>query len=122
MELIIIQISQWVQLGVVLLLLLIAYKIIRSLRFSSQTVNQRIIKHGSEAKAKVLSAEPTTDPQHAGRQIKLLLQVEPERGRNFIVEIFTPDDDHSESLHSGSIVRVMYNPINRQQVVLIDKQ
>ncbi|NIJ55008.1 hypothetical protein [Dyadobacter arcticus] len=119
MELIIIQISYLVQAGVVLLLLIIAFKIIKALKSAPQTVAQRILKHGSEARAKVLSTEHVPGLQD---QIKLLLQVEPKSGRNFVVEIVanTQDNDVIE-LHCGSTVSVMYNPINRQQVVLTGK-
>ncbi|TLV03364.1 hypothetical protein [Dyadobacter luticola] len=118
MELIIIQISYLVQAGAVFLLLLIGYKTIRAISSPAQSMTQRILKHGSKAKAKVLSAEPSASTQ-GDNKIKLLLQVEPERGRNFIVEIFT--DEYSKNLHPGSTVTVMYNPINHEQVVLADK-
>ncbi|MCE6991025.1 hypothetical protein [Dyadobacter sp. CY323] len=119
MELIIIKISYLVQGGIVLLILMIAYKAIKALMFSQRMVAKRLLKYGSKAQAKVLSIEKVADERNGKANVKLLLQVEPELGRSFVAEILTSiDASRFNILQTGGMVSVMYNPVNREQVVL----
>jgi hypothetical protein len=119
MELIIIKISYLVQGGIILLIFIIAYKAIKALASSRRLVAKRLLKYGSKAQAKVLSIEKVADERNGKARVKLLLQVEPEMGRSFVAEIYTSmDDTRFNILQAGGTVSVMYNPDNREQVIL----
>ena len=71
------------------------------------------------SKAIVLSWENTGVLINNRPEIKLQVQVIPERGRNFVVEIkdtFSPED--TLNVHTGSTIQVKYNSANTREIFL----
>jgi len=73
-----------------------------------------------KAKAIILNIEKTALSTSQRQQVKMQVQVMPERGRNFVTEIkelLTWAD--FDALKSGTIVSVFYNPVTMKEVTLI---
>lgn len=73
-----------------------------------------------KAKAIILNIEKTALTTSQRQQVKMQVQVMPERGRNFVTEIkelLTWAD--FDALKSGTIVSVFYNPVTMKEVTLI---
>jgi hypothetical protein len=74
------------------------------------------------SKAIVLSVERTGALINNQPQVKIQLQVTPEKRRNFVTEvkkILSPAD--VAAIRAGSIIRVKYNPVNTKEISLIDE-
>jgi hypothetical protein len=73
------------------------------------------------SKAIVLSIEQTGFLVNDLPQISLLLQVFPEKGRNFVTQIKkTGSPDTIATIHAGSIIKVRYNTANTKEAFLIE--
>ena len=73
-----------------------------------------------ESMAVVLAMEETGVFMNQQPLIKLQMQVLPERGRNFVVEVREVMSAVDQAaIRSGSTVRVRYNPDNLKETVLI---
>jgi hypothetical protein len=73
-----------------------------------------------EAEAIVLKMEQTGLYTNKLPQVKLQMQVQPDKGRNFIAEINTVlSGIEAGSIKAGGIVRVKYNPVNYKELVLL---
>ena len=73
-----------------------------------------------EAHAVILHIEQTGRFSRQQAQVKLQMQVYPDRGRNFVAEckeLFSAYD--LAMLQNGCMVRVSYNPSNIKEVVLV---
>jgi len=73
-----------------------------------------------KAKAIILNIEKTALSTSQQQQVKMQVQVMPEKGRNFVTEIkelLTWSD--FDALKSGTIVSVFYNPVTMKDVTLI---
>ena len=69
------------------------------------------------SKAIVLSVENTGAMVNDQAQLKMQLQVLPDKGRNFVIELketVSPAD--SKDLRTGSTIRVKYNPANTKEI------
>jgi len=82
--------------------------------------HQKILANGIESEATVIDIGPTGLYVNNDPQVKVQIQVEPEKGRNFITEIkqSVPQVDFN-LLHSGSRIIVKYDPTYPKQVVLM---
>jgi len=96
--------------------------LIKTIRFFYQLFFRKVIKEqlnlkNSEAEAIVLGIYKTDSCINDQPQFKLLLQVLPDRGRNFITDtILLPDD---KKIDAGLKVKVWYNPANNKVIKLI---
>jgi len=80
-----------------------------------ESINKEVI-----SKAIILSAENTGHIINNSAQLKLQLQIIPEKGRNFVVEVkqaFTAADINI--IRTGSKVMVRYNPSNIKEIFLV---
>lgn len=82
--------------------------------------HRKIIISGIESEATVIHIGPTGHFINNSPQLKVQIQVQPEKGRNFITEIkqVVPLVDFN-LLHSGSRIIVRYDPTYPKQVVLM---
>jgi hypothetical protein len=85
--------------------------------------NQRhtkIINHGIESEATVLAIGPTGSYVNNLPQLKVQMQVEPKKGRNFVAEVkqVVPQVDFN-TLHSGTRIVVKYHPSHPKEVILV---
>jgi len=74
------------------------------------------------SKAIVLSVEKTGALINNQPQVKIQLQVTPEKRRNFVTEvkkILSPAD--VTAIRAGSTIRVKYNPVNIKEISLIQE-
>ncbi len=73
-----------------------------------------------EAEAIVLKMEQTGLYTNKLPQVKLQMQVLPDKGRNFIAEINTVlPGIEPDAIKAGGTVRVKYNPVNYKELVLL---
>jgi hypothetical protein len=83
-------------------------------------LKKRLMKEGMLADAVLLNLQQTGLYVNNLPQVKLLMQVHPKTGRNYITEVkevlSITDLAH---LHIGSTLQVKYNPVNVKQVVLV---
>ncbi len=94
----------------------------------SQLIQKKKIKNiqkkhsskGVEANAIILTMEETGLYTNKQPQVKLQVQVLPERGRNFVTEI-KPVLSLMEldTIKTGSMVTVLYNPSNTKEVSFV---
>jgi hypothetical protein len=72
--------------------------------------------NGVEAEAIVLKMEPTGLYINKKPQVRLQMQVQPDKGRNFVIEIDTvsPPD-----VKTGGMIRVKYNPRNYKELLFL---
>jgi len=80
--------------------------------------NKKPEHSGVIAEALVLKLEITGLYVNNQPQVKLQMQVQPDRGRNFIAEVNEVLYDLS-ALRAGSIVKVKYNPKNFKELILL---
>jgi hypothetical protein len=110
------------ELGVTFILVGLAIFVILT-SLIKKTKNQRhtkIIDHGIESEATVLAIGPTGSYINNLRQLKVQMQVEPEKGRNFVAEVkqVVPQVDFN-TLHSGTRIIVKYHPSHPKEVILL---
>ena len=82
--------------------------------------HQKILTNGIESEAIVIEVGPTGMYVNNAPQLKVQIQVEPQKGRNFTAEIkqVVPQVDF-HLLHSGSRIIVKYDPTYPGQAVLM---
>jgi len=91
-------------------------RFIYQLFFRNANKGQLDLKN-SEAEAIVLGIYRTNSNITDQPQFKLLLQVLPDKGRNFITDtIVLPDDP---KIDAGLRIKVWYNPVNNKVIKLI---
>lgn len=96
------------------LLLIAIRKYFRTSKIIQQT------KFQLEAKAVILAIELTGLVLQQQTQVKLQLQVLPEKGRNFVAEVKELFAIHElVVLQTGAAVKVRYNPANKRGIVLV---
>ena len=72
--------------------------------------------NGVEAEAIILKMEPTGLYVNKQPQVRLQMQVQPDKGRNFVIEI---DTLSPPAVKAGGMVRVKYNPRNYKELLLL---
>jgi hypothetical protein len=73
-----------------------------------------------EARAVVLAIEQTGLFMNRQPQVKMQMQVIPDKGRNFVAEVKQVLNSFDlEVIKTGSIVTVLYNPTNTKEVKLV---
>ena len=80
-------------------------------------VNRRLKRDGVEAEAVLLRIEPTRIKLNQQTKVKLLLDVRPLSGRNFVTharDVFDPED--LARLNVGSRLKVKYNPADIKEL------
>jgi hypothetical protein len=82
--------------------------------------HRRILNDGVESEATVLTIGPTGSYVNNLPELKVQMQVEPEKGRNFVTEIIqaVPQVDFNH-LHSGMRIVVKYHPAHPKEVILL---
>jgi len=89
-------------------------KIRRTLTYTN-TTDESII-----AKAIVLSIEQATATINSHAKMKILVQVMPEKGRNFVIELKeTLSAAELSAIRAGGTVSVKYNPGNTKEISLV---
>lgn len=110
------------ELGVtVILIALFLFVVFTSLAKKMQTKRHtKILNHGVESEATVLTIGPTGAYVNNLPQLKVQMQVEPLKGRNFVAEVkqAVPQVDFN-LLHSGTRIVVKYHPAHPKQVILM---
>lgn len=77
-------------------------------------------RNAVEAEAIVLKMEATGLYINKLPQVKLQVQVQPDLGRNFVAEISIVFSSHDqETVKTGGLVRVRYNPHNYRELLLV---
>jgi len=75
---------------------------------------------GIEANAIILTMEETGHYTNKQPQVKLQVQVLPEKGRNFVTEIKPVLSlIELDSIKTGTVVTVLYNPSNTKEVTFV---
>jgi hypothetical protein len=99
--------------------ILLLRMLFRSLFSQGNTKEQRS-RSQLEANAVILAIEITGLSINHQAQVKLQMQVLPEKGRNFVAEIkevFTVKE--LAALQAGHTMRVKYNPANTKEIALV---
>ena len=101
-----------------MLLLKIGFKKLTSQKLARQ------YNHGrQEAVAVVLKIELTSPSANRRKNVTLQMQVLPDKGRNFVVEMQELlDAKELAVLRTGASVKVKYNPANLKEIALIRNQ
>jgi hypothetical protein len=110
-------IATMMEAAIVVLLLAIVVVTVQVLRGQ---IRKRPMPERLEAKAIILSVEQTGLFMNHQPQVKVQIQVLPDRGRNFVAEVkqvFSFLD--LAQIRTGSTVTVKYNPSNIKEVVLV---
>jgi hypothetical protein len=117
----VIVIATVIEVTVVLLVLAILYAGSQLIQKKKITRTQK--KHSSkgiEANAIILTMEETGQYTNKQPQVKLQVQVLPERGRNFVTEIKPVLSlVELDSIKTGTMVTVLYNPSNIKEVSFV---
>ncbi len=117
----VIVIATVIEVTVVLLAFAILYVVSQLIQKKKITGNQK--KHsgkGIEASAIILTMEETGHYTNKQPQVKLQVQVLPERGRNFVTEIKPVLSlVELDSIKTGTVVTVLYNPSNTKEVSFV---
>ena len=120
MELIVIQIVGILEGAIIVVMFFAGWKLLKMLGKPKRMTVQEIEKNGVLAEAIVLNANETGLYINNLPQIKLQMQVQPDKGRNFVAEVqqVIPDTG-KEPLHSGSRIMVKFDPGNRKEVIVL---
>ncbi|MES2777644.1 MAG: hypothetical protein V4722_25930 [Bacteroidota bacterium] len=89
-------------------------------RFKKQKAKELLRKTGIEADAIILNMRQTGLYVNQQPQVSMQVQVQPDRGRNFVTEarqVFSPAE--LGFIHTGSKIRVRYNPENTKEIMLV---
>lgn len=120
MELIAIQIVGILEGAIVIMMLLAAWRLVKMLGRPRKMTLQEIAKNGTLAEAIVLDVNETGMIINDLPQVKLQMQVLPEKGRNFVAEVKQVLPNSLKTLlHSGSKIMVKYDPGNPREVVVL---
>lgn len=106
----------------IILLLVIFFMIGFTLRKrkTKRNASMHAEKGSIVAKAVVLSIEEATTTTAAQAKMKILVQVMPAKGRNFVIELKeTLSVTELSGIRTGVTVSVKYNPANTKDVKLI---
>ncbi len=110
------------ELGVTIILIaLFIFTLVTSIIKKMETKRHtKILNHGVESEATVLAIGPTGSYINNLPQLKVQMQVEPSKGRNFVTEVkqAVPQVDFN-LLHSGTRIVVKYHPAHPKQVILL---
>ncbi|MDQ6480736.1 hypothetical protein [Dyadobacter sp. LHD-138] len=120
MELTIIEIVGILEGAIIVLILLAAWKLFRMFGNPKKMTAEEIEKNGVLAEAIVLNVNETGLYINDLPQVKLQVQVQPDKGRNFVAEVqqVIPNAE-KEPLHSGSRLMVKFDPGNRKEVIVL---
>ena len=105
---------------IVLVVPFLVSELIRRKKKKQGLVWKKELVTGVEAKAVVLTIERTGLYINHQPQVKMQMQVIPEKGRNFVAEtseVLSIFD--IATIHAGSTVKVLYNPANTKEVALV---
>jgi hypothetical protein len=104
----------------VLAILFVAVQVIRKRKPSAKVGSKRQVLEGEVAKAIVLAIEQTGLFMNHRPQVKMQMQVIPDRGRNFVVEIKEiVSYVELATIRTGSTVLVKFNPSNLKEIELL---
>lgn len=102
-----------------MLMLLAGWRLYVRFGRSKKMTLEEIKKNGVLAEAIVLDVQETGLYINNLPQLKLQIQVQPEKGRNFITEVQQVIPGAvKEPLHSGSRVQVKFDPGNKKEVIV----
>jgi hypothetical protein len=73
--------------------------------------------NGVEAEAIVLKMEPTGLYINKLPQVRVQMHVQPDKGRNFVIEI---DTVSPPAVKTGATIRIKYNPRNYRELLLVN--
>ncbi|MCF2443198.1 DUF3592 domain-containing protein [Dyadobacter sp. CY345] len=120
MELITIQIVGLLEGAAIVLMILAAWRLVLVLARPRKMSIQEIEKNGTLAEAIVLDVNETGMFIDDLPQVKLQMQVLPEKGRNFVAEVKQVLPNSLKSLlRLGSKILVKYDPGNPRDVVVL---
>lgn len=91
--------------------------ILATLRVAGKIKGSNLLPVARESEAIILSVDKTGFYINNKPQVKLRLQVMPEKGRNYIAEAISVLNEAEVS--AGTKVRVTFSPRNRQEVKLL---
>lgn len=104
----------------VLAIMFVAAQVIRKKKPSRKISSKRQVNDGEVAKAIVLAIEQTGLFMNHRPQVKMQMQVIPDRGRNFVVEIKEiVSYVELATIRMGSTVLVKFNPANLKEIELL---
>jgi len=120
MELIAIQIVGLLEGAIVIFMFFAAWRLVKMLAGPRKMTVREIEKNGTLAEAIILNVNETGTFVNDLPQVKLQMQVLPEKGRNFVAEVKQVLPNSLKSLlHSGSKIMVKYDPGNPREVVVL---
>src|SRR5688500_14392682 len=101
----------------VLAILFVAVQVIRKRKPGDRLSSKKQVLDGEVAKARVLAIEQTGLFLNHRPQVKMQMQVIPDRGRNFVVEIREiMSYVELATIRTGSTVLVKFNPSNPKEI------
>jgi hypothetical protein len=104
----------------VLAILFVAVQVIRKRKPGGRLSSKKQVLDGEVAKAIVLAIEQTGLFLNHRPQVKMQMQVIPDRGRNFVVEIREiMSYVELATIRTGSTVLVKFNPSNPKEIELL---
>jgi hypothetical protein len=104
----------------VLAILFVAVQVVRKRKPSDKVIVKKQVLDGEVAKAIVLAIEQTGLFLNHRPQVKMQMQVIPDRGRNFVVEIKEiMSYVELATIRTGSTVLVKFNPSNPKEIELL---
>lgn len=110
------------ELGVTFILIALVIFVVLSsfIRTIENRRHTKILNYGVESAATVLTIGHTGSYINNLPQMKVQMQVEPEKGRNYVTEVkqAVPQVDFN-LLHSGTRIVVKYHPAHPKQVILL---
>ncbi len=98
-----------------IILTALSWHLLMAVAFKNKSSNSKI-----QAEAIVLKLQETGLYINERPQVKVQMQVQPERGRNFVAEVqqlISMDD--LQLIRGGSRIIVQYNPANRKEISLV---
>lgn len=120
MDLSVLQIVGIIQGAILVLMLFAGWWLYKRLGRTKRMTAEEIEKIGVLAEAIVLDVYETGLYINNLPQVKLQIQVQPDKGRNFVAEVqqVIPDAE-KEPLRSGSRVMVKFDPGNHKEVIVL---
>ncbi|HWR32327.1 MAG TPA: hypothetical protein VN451_02275 [Chitinophagaceae bacterium] len=106
---------------ITLLLMVVVFVFLVLPLLRNNKLKKQLLKSGEVAEAIILGFHHTGVNINNCQQVKIQVQVFPEKGRNFITEIMeTLHPEELILLKSGSRIKILFNPPNRRQVRLMN--
>jgi hypothetical protein len=111
---------QGITLLMIIAIVFTASQLVRRRKSRNARSGDRLANTPLEAHAVVLTMEDTGVFMNQQPLVKMQMQVLPDRGRNFVVEVreVLSGGDRA-TIRSGSTVRVRYNPANPKDTTLV---